>query len=49
MAGGGGLDDTGAPGNADATEQWREIRVRLGALAELFAELRSGVLGDRSN
>ena len=43
MAGGGGLDDTGAPGNADATEQWREIRVRLGALAELFAELRLGV------
>ena len=43
MAGGGRLDDTGAPGNADAAEQWREIRVRLGALAELFAELRLGV------
>ena len=43
VARGGGLDDTGASGDADAAEQWRALRVRLGALAELFAELRLGV------
>ena len=43
LAGRGRLHTAGAPGGVEVDEQWREICIRLGALTELFAELRLGV------